>query len=137
MMELYSTAEPCQSLKTEVVSGTFDTKTMNPGFAGVKEAKYLDVSARLRPDGKTIDLFVINRNLEGSIDGTILFNGGSIETDVQAAILGAPALLAWKTFDEPHRVAIQRIHLQAAAGSLTYRFPAHSLVAFTFRRKPA
>jgi alpha-N-arabinofuranosidase len=136
MMELYSTGDPCQSLRTNVVSGTFSTKAMNPGFAGVKEAKYLDVSARLRSDGKTIDLFVVNRNLEESINGAVHFDGGSIETEVQAAILEAPALLAWNTFDEPHRVSIKRIRLRADAGSLSYSFPAHSIVAFTVRKKP-
>ncbi|MCI0662418.1 MAG: hypothetical protein L0220_15215, partial [Acidobacteria bacterium] len=79
MTELYSTRSACQALKTEAISGTFSTKAMNPSFPEVKEAKYLDVSARLHPDGKSIDLFVVNRHLEQSIDCTVRFIGGTVE----------------------------------------------------------
>lgn len=135
MMELYSTRDACQSLETDIVSSTFSTKAMNPGFPEVREAKHLDVSARVHSDGKTVDVFVVNRHLEQPIDGTVRFVGGSIEPDIQAAILSAPTFLARNTFDEPNQVRIERVRRQADAGSLNYRFPAHSIVKLTLRRK--
>ncbi len=135
MTELFSTGEACHALKTEVVSGTFNTKTMNPGFPGVKDAKYLDVSARRHPDGKTIDLFVINRHLEQSIDCTIQFTGGTIDPSARVAVLNAPSLLARNTFDEPNRVRIEQSQLNSESSRLNYMFPAHSIVKLTVRRR--
>jgi alpha-N-arabinofuranosidase len=135
MTELFATREACHALKTEIVSGTFSTKAMSPSFPAVKEAKYLDVSARLHPDAKTIDLFVINRNLEQSIDCTVQFTGGTIEPSVQAAILNAPSLWSRNSFDEPNQVRVEQTRLHSDSRILNYQFPAHSIVKFTVRRK--
>jgi len=131
LMELYSTRDICQSLATEVESGSFDSQAMNPGFAKVEGAGYLDVSARLRPDGKTVDLFVVNRNLEEPMTATVQFGGGSLGTEVQAAVLSHADLMAWNTFEEPDHVSIERSQVTAKQGSLSYRFPAHSVVVLT------
>jgi len=135
MTELFSTREACSALKTEIASGTFSTKAMHPGFPAVKDARYLDVSARLHPDRKTIDLFVVNRNLEQSIDCTVRFIGGTIEPSVQVAVINAPSLLARNTFDEPNRVRIEQSQLNSDSGKLNYQFPAHSIVKLTVRSK--
>jgi alpha-N-arabinofuranosidase len=135
MMELYSTRDRCQSLQTQVESGTFSTKAMNPGFPEVKDAKYLDASARLRADRKTIDLFVINRNLSQAINGSVKFAGGEVDSNLEIEILTAANLNAVNTFAEPNRVVIERKQVTAESGSLSYSFPPHSLIKFTARRK--
>src|SRR5262249_38229507 len=112
MMELYSTRDRCQSLKSEVVSSTFSTTAMSPSFPAVKDPKHLDVSARLHPDGKTVDLFVINRNLEQPIECAVQFRGGSIEASVEATTLNAPSLLARNTFAEPNKIQLDHSALQ-------------------------
>jgi len=133
MIELFSTRDACRGLKTDVVSDTFATKAMNPGYPEVKEAKYLDVSARIHPDGKTVDLFVVNRNLEQSIETVVRFIGGSIEPSGQAAVLNAPTIWTRNTFNEPDRVRIERSQAPASGDSFKYLFPAHSIVKLTFR----
>jgi alpha-L-arabinofuranosidase len=134
MMQLYSTRDLSQSLKTEVTSEAFSTKTINPGFAEVKDAKYLDVSARLRSDGKTVELFVVNRNLKQPIDCELRFTGGSIGPNVEVETLNASDLMAGNTFAEPNRVTIERKQLNARDGALNYRLPLHSIVKFTVSR---
>jgi len=135
MMELYSTRDNCQSLKTEVVSRAFSTTAMSPSFPAVKDAKYLDVSARVHPDGKTVDLFVVNRNLEQSVDCAVQFLGADLEADVEATTLNAQSLLARNTFIEPNKIQLGRSRLQVAGDSLNYQFPTHSITRLTIRRK--
>ena len=135
LIELYSTHEVCQSLKTEVQSATFDSKTMSPAFRAVKGAPYLNVSARLRPDGKTVDLFVVNRNLKEAILGNVQFVGGSTAPSARVALLHADDLNSRNTFDEPERVVIKNESVQLSDGALAHRFPAHSMVRLTFVRK--
>jgi len=101
----------------------------------VKDAKHLDVSARLHPDGKTVDLFVINRNLEQPIECAVQFLEGSVEANVEVATLNAPSLLARNTFAEPNKIQLDHRRLQADGGSLNYRFPNHSITRLTIRRR--
>jgi alpha-N-arabinofuranosidase len=134
MMQLYSTRDMCQSLRTEVESATFSTKAMHPGFPEVKDAKYLDVSSRQRADGKTIDVFVINRNLTQPINCTLRFAGGSVDSNLEIQTLTAPDLNAVNTFSEPNRVVIEQSKATIDSGSLKYTFPPHSLVKLVLRR---
>ncbi|MGH9845420.1 MAG: alpha-L-arabinofuranosidase C-terminal domain-containing protein [Blastocatellia bacterium] len=135
MLELYSTRDVCQSLKVDASSSVFSTKAMNPSFPAVEGAKHLNVSARLHPDGKTVDLFVVNRNPDQPINVSVQLAGGQVESDVEAAILNAPTMMTGNTFAEPHRVGIERKRLRADAGQLSYLFPAHSIIKLTFRLK--
>ncbi len=135
MMELYSTEAACQSLRTEVASSTFSTKAMSPSFPEVKDAKHLDVSARVHPDKKTVDMFVINRNLAQLMDCSVRFLGGSIEPNVEITTLKAATLLARNTFDVPNNVQLARARLQCDGDSLKYTFPAHSITKLTAMRK--
>lgn len=135
MMQLYSTRDRCQALKNQVESGTFSTKAMNPGFPEVKDAKYLDVSSRIHSDGKTVDVFVVNRNLSQAVASTIKFAGADIGPNIQVEILTSPELNAVNTFAEPNRVVIERKQASLEGGVLNYSFPAHSLVKLVARRK--
>ncbi len=135
MMQLYSTREKCQALKSQAESGTFSTKTMQPGFPEVKNAKYLDVSSRLHPDGKTIDVFVVNRNLSEAITSTVNLVGADLDPNVEIDILTAPDLNTFNTFAEPNNVVIERKQASLTSGSFNYSFPAHSLVKIIARRK--
>lgn len=135
MMELYSTRDLCQALQTQVESGTFSTVTMHPGFPEVKDAKYLDVSARLHPTSKAVDVFVINRNLDQAITSSVKLTGGSLASNVEVQILTSANINEVNTFDEPNRVTIQKETVPLNSGSRSYTFPAHSLVKLTFRAK--
>jgi alpha-N-arabinofuranosidase len=132
MLELYSTRERCQSLRTEVNSPTFDVPSKS-GFSGAKGAAYLDVSARLRADGKTVELFVVNRHLEKDLEATVRWRGKEIEGPVEVVSLNAATLTEWNTFEEPRRVKLESTQVRADKDQLRYRFPAHSLTRFTVR----
>jgi alpha-N-arabinofuranosidase len=132
MLELYSTREHCQSLRTEVNGPTFDVPS-KAGFSGAKGAGYLDASARLRADGNAVDLFVVNRHLEKDLEATVGWRGKAIEETVEGATLNATTLTEWNTFEEPNRVKLESSQVRAIKGRLRHRFPAHSLTRFTVR----
>jgi alpha-N-arabinofuranosidase len=135
MMEQYATHDRCQSLETQVQSDTFTTKAMNPGFPEVKDARYLDVSSRLHSDRRTVDVFVVNRNLSQSINCTIRFEGASVASNVEVETLTAQDLNATNTFAEPDRVVLNRQSAVVTDGSISYTFPPHALVKFVIHRK--
>src|SRR5262249_36903446 len=86
MLELYSTHDRCRSMRTEVRAPKFDLPARS-GFSGVTGADYLDVSARLRSDGKTVELFVVNRNLHEDIDATVGWHGKTAKGSAELALL--------------------------------------------------
>jgi len=130
MLALYATRERCQSLRTDVQSPTFDVAA-KPMFRGAKGAAYLDVSARLRPDGKTAELFAVNRNQDADLEAVIEWRGKAATGPIAIDTLNAASLGAWNSFKEPDRVKIVHTEAQAEANNLPYRFPAHSITKLT------
>jgi alpha-N-arabinofuranosidase len=136
MLEMYATAERCQSLRTAVSGPTFDFAARD-GFSGAKGASFLDVSARRGSDGKTIELFVVNRSLDDDIETRIEFSGKPVEPRAALAVLNARSLTEWNSFAEPDRVSVVRSEsrLSVSVPILEHRFAAHSLTKVTVRLK--
>jgi alpha-N-arabinofuranosidase len=130
MLELSATHDRCRSLRNEVRGPTFDLPARD-GFSAVKGADYLDVSARLRPDGKTVELFVVNRDVRYAIDATVSWHGGSATGSADLAVLNSTSLREWNSFEDPHRVCVETAQERLTDGRLRHRFPAHSLTRVT------
>ena len=140
LLQLFSTYERTLSVRTEVQGPTF-AFSKRPGIAGdysgADHANYLDVSARLRPDGKTLEIFVLNRSLDDDIDTDLRVAGQPLTGLVSVAVLNAKALTDWNSFDEPDRVAITRSQVEMGKdGTTTQRFPAHSLSLMSLEIQP-
>lgn len=131
MLELYSTRDRCQALRTDVTGATFDVLARS-GFSGAKGAPYLDVSSRLRADGKTVDVFVVNRHLDAVIDATVCFRGKALSGPIETVTLNAKELTEWNSFQD-RRVKLASAHAETSKDRLRYRFPAHSLTRLTGR----
>ena len=131
-VELFATRERCASLDTEVQGPTFDVAPKG-SYLGAKGANLLDVSARLHPDGKTVAVFVVNRDIEKEIQSSLHLSGGSTNGPVDLAIVTSDNLLEWNSFDEPERVKIARSQLPVETNQVSYRFPAHSISRLTVR----
>lgn len=134
MLELYSTAERCQSLQTVVEGPQFDVSARE-GFSGAKGAQQLDISARQAGDGQAIELFVVNRSLDDDIETRIEFTGKAVEPGAATAIVNAGSLTEWNSFAEPNRVSIARSETRLSGSTLSHRFAAHSLTKVTVRLK--
>ena len=72
-------------------------------YAGAKDANLVDASARISSDGKTLEVFLVNRDLEKDIDTTVRLSGGQTEGPVEMATLNGPSLTEWNSFENPDR----------------------------------
>jgi alpha-N-arabinofuranosidase len=131
-VELYSTRDRCESLETDVQGPTFSSPAKG-GYLGAQNANLLDVSARLHPDGKTVTVFVVNRDTEQDIQGSLRFSGGRVSGSADLAILTSNDLLDWNSFEEPERVKIMKSQVSLTESELRYQFPAHSISRVNIR----
>lgn len=131
-VELFATRDPCESLEAGVEGPTFDVAPKG-GYLGAKNASLLDVSARLHRDGKTVAVFVVNRETEKEIPASVRLMGGGAAPLAELAVVWSDNLLEWNSFAEPERVKIKRFELPVENGELRHTFPAHSISRITFR----
>ncbi|MGH9846412.1 MAG: alpha-L-arabinofuranosidase C-terminal domain-containing protein, partial [Blastocatellia bacterium] len=132
MLEMFSTYDQCQSVRTEVQGPTFNFPRRGGiagDYRGAQNASYLDVSARLRPDGKTLEIFVVNRDLQNDIEADVHVAGTQVHGPVSVATLNADSLTDWNSLDKPDRVRVTRTQLQVEGERFKHRFPAHSITA--------
>ena len=129
-LELYSTYERCDSLGVEVKGPTFDVAPVK-NFKGAKAANLLDVSARQSSDGKTLETFLVNRDLDNPLETAVHFSGRRVGNAVQLATLTAESLMEWNSFDHPDRVKVQFSQLAIHDGQLQVTLPAHSISKLT------
>jgi alpha-L-arabinofuranosidase len=131
-LELFATHDQCESLDVNVQGPTFDVAPKGR-YLGAKGAHLLDVSARLHPDGKTLAVFVVNRDLEKGIQASVRIPGRTFGGTVDLAIVNSDNLMEWNSFDHPGRVKIERSQVPVDNNEIDYRFPAHSISRLTVR----
>jgi alpha-N-arabinofuranosidase len=129
-VELFATRDQCESLAVSVQGPTFDVAPRG-GYLGAKGANLLDVSARLRPDRKTLEVFVVNRDTDKDIRGSIRLPGARLKENVGLAIVSNENLMEWNSFDDPERVKIAHSQLRVEKDEVRYLFPAHSISKLT------
>jgi alpha-L-arabinofuranosidase len=130
MMQMYSTRDKTQSLRTTVESGAFDMAP-TAGFPGAKNVPYLDVSARQHPDGH-IELFVVNRNLNEAIATEIQCAGAPAPKDVRVSLLTSDKVTDWNTFDKPFAVQVRPAEAKVSESRISFEFPPHSVTRLTW-----
>jgi len=133
-VELFATRDQCQSLETTVEGPTFDVAPKG-GYLGAKNANLVDVSARLHPDGKTVAVFIVNRDIENDIAGKVLVSGGVVSKPADLAVVSSQNLLEWNSFSEPERVKIQHTQIPVENNELRCLLPAHSISRLTILLK--
>jgi alpha-L-arabinofuranosidase len=131
-LEMYSTRDTSHAVRATVEGPTFDVPPAGL-FLGAKGARVLDVSAR--KNVRHADLFVLNRDLENDSNAEIQLSGTIGGGDVEVALLTAPSLRDWNSFDQPDRVKVTRSRT-ASARNFTWTFPAHSLTRFRIPLAP-
>jgi len=133
-LELYSTYDRCESLSIETKGPTFDVAPRGD-LKGAKGANLVDASARLGSDGKTLEIFLVNRDIEKDIDVMVRLAGGQMDGPVEMARLNAPSLTDWNSFENPDRVKIERSQPAIKHGEVRILLPAHSVSKLTSRLK--
>ncbi len=95
----------------------------------------LDAVATVNPDGTTLTLAVINRDLEKPHETSIQFTDPTILNRVVAYEVNGPEPESQNSFAEPAVVTVQERSFEANLNgqTLTYTFPAHSLTVLQLR----
>ena len=88
---------------------------------------YLDASASLDPDGKTLTLFVVNRDKERVIQSDLNILGCKLTGGSEVYEITADDPSVSNSFEQPDRVSVQKIEWQGNAEGMRYHFPAHSV----------
>ncbi|WP_345482992.1 alpha-L-arabinofuranosidase C-terminal domain-containing protein [Actinopolymorpha pittospori] len=117
-----------------------DNRTPGGGFQtrpGV--VPYLDVSATLTEDRRSLRLAVINRHRSAPVRATIVLDGRTQNLPRRAGVhdlgVGVDDVLATNRIGEPDRVAlVDRGEIEVPAGD--YDFPPHSVTVLSFTLAP-
>jgi alpha-N-arabinofuranosidase len=133
-LELYSTYDRCESLSIETKGPTFDVAPRGD-FKGAKGANLVDASARLGSDGKTLEVFIVNRDIEKDIDVMVRLAGGQMDGSVEMATLNGPSLTDWNSFENPDRVKIEHSQPAINHGEVRILLPSHSISKLKVRLK--
>jgi len=120
---------------SEVQSADFPAPEYEEGRPqAVGRIPYLDASATLSEDGRTLYLAVINRHDAEPITADIRVEGWTPKPDGKIVWLDAAHYMTENTFEQPDRVSIRERPL-VAAPSMTHPFPPHSVTIFELGRQ--
>ena len=97
---------------------------------GVQNVPYLDVTATRDETGEHLTLGVINRHPERAVQADFLLTNFGVFNHVKTRLLHADPL-AFNSFEEPQRVAVQDVTPPSMHGNkFSYTFPASSVTVF-------
>jgi len=89
--------------------------------------KVLDVSAVRDPQGRGVNVAVVNRDLSRDVQATVEVAGTSGNAAGVAHELNAASVDSYNSVETPNEVKVVERRLNAGGPDFTYSFPAHSL----------
>jgi alpha-L-arabinofuranosidase len=99
-----------------------------PGFGAVP---YLDISATYDPQGKSIALFILNRDLNKARDLELDWHDLTPTKVTNSLTLTGADLKAVNSFEQPNRVVPQKMDPPALRSKMTFQVPARSYSVIT------
>ncbi len=101
----------------------------------IGQIPYLDVSATMSDDGKTIYVAVINLHADKNVKTTISLDQWDFVSQVKLFELYDDDYMAENTFEHPNRLTIKEDVLNEPGNPFTYNFKPHSVTIMEFRKK--
>lgn len=96
-----------------------------------EQVPYLDVSAALAPDQRTLTICVVNRHPDVAVPTELRIIGAQVKETCTAEELTGPSIEATNSFEQPDLVTVQQRAWTADATHPVYTFPAHSMTLLT------
>jgi len=96
------------------------------------DVPYLDAVATHDPETKAITLFVLNRDLKAARDLELVWRDAAPASVKTCLTLTGQDLKATNTFDQPNRVAPQKLEAPRLGSQMTVQLPARSYSVFEF-----
>ena len=119
-MQLYRHECGTQFLASAVESPTFSSKTY-------KDVPYLDVSATLDENKKTLCLAVVNRHQSEPVAANVVIREGKVQGNIRIYEINGASPETENSFSEPENVKISQKDFGQASEKFDYTFPAHSV----------
>ena len=122
-------------LKTSVKCGSFPAPEYERGRPqAIGQIPYIDVSATMSEDEKTVYAAVINLHPDNNIEAKVSFDGWDFSPVVKIVELYDDDYMAENTFENPDRLTIKADTLKGIGSSFTYDFKPHSVTIMQFRK---
>ncbi|MGA2629055.1 MAG: alpha-L-arabinofuranosidase C-terminal domain-containing protein [Terriglobia bacterium] len=102
------------------------TESATYGGQDLGPVPYLDVAGTTDPAGKTLSLFILNRDLDKSREVEVVWREAPPPRVVVSQVLTGQDLKASNSFENPRRVAPQSLDAPKAATRTTFQLPARS-----------
>jgi alpha-N-arabinofuranosidase len=118
-----------QALDVRVESETYPISAagLQADFARNEQVPWIDVAATRDGPANQVCVFMLNRDLDGERDVVLEWGGAVRPSRVLACeTLTGPDLKAFNTFEQPRRVAPQRLEPPAAGERMAFKLPARS-----------
>ena len=99
---------------------------LQPDFARNDQVPFVDVVATLDSQNGQACLLMLNRDLDGERELTLDWRDVTPTRVLACETLTGPDLKAFNTFEQPRRVAPQRLEAPAAGARMTFKLPPRS-----------
>jgi alpha-N-arabinofuranosidase len=99
---------------------------LQPDFARNDQVPFVDVVATLDSQNAQACLLMLNRDLDGERELTLDWRDITPTRVLACETLTGPDLKAFNTFEQPRRVAPQRLEAPAAGARMTFKLPPRS-----------
>ena len=99
---------------------------LQPDFARNDQVPFVDVVATLDSQNAQAWLLMLNRDLDGERELTLDWRDVTPTRVLACETLTGPDLKAFNTFEQPRRVAPQRLEAPAAGARMTFKLPPRS-----------
>jgi alpha-N-arabinofuranosidase len=136
VFKMYMNHQGPRLVASEVQAPSFPAPEYEEGRPqAVGRIPYLDASATLSEDGRTLYLAVINRHDAETLPAEIRLEGWRPAPAGKVIWLEADHYMTENTFAQPDRVTIKERPLEAGSPAMTYRFPPHSVTILEMYRE--
>jgi len=129
-------------LDTQVRSETYDTELSlftapfpRQTSEKIREVPYVDSSATLSRDGKTLFIATVNAHKDDGIEAEIRLRDISVKKKGRVFELNGPDIMARNDLEDPERVKIIEKRIDNADDRFSYEFPPHSATVIELKVK--
>jgi alpha-N-arabinofuranosidase len=123
-----------QVLDVSVESETYPISGagLQADFARNADVPFVDIVATVDAPANRICLLMLNRDLDGEREAVVQWDGVMPVRVLTCETLTGSDLKAFNTFEQPNRVAPQKLEAPAAGARMTFRLPPRSYTVAQF-----
>lgn len=135
VFKMYANADAAKLVSVTTDAGSYSVANGVKRLPDIASVPYLDVTAALSQDGKTLTLFCVNRSLDRDISTSIRLHDFAPAATASVRTLSSHALTDGNDEDSPHRVVPAETIENLQPGSWNQIFPHASVTVISVGRE--